>query len=56
MRKRERYKNAGKFLVKRNFASVELVHNNVHQHAKVKERVKCARGYIIRRFVKNQKI
>ena len=29
---------------------------NVHQHAKVKERVKCARGYIIRRFVKNQKI
>ena len=33
-----------KILIEKNCASTAVVHNILHQHAKVKERVKCNRG------------
>ena len=44
-KKWESYKNAGKFVGKRNHVSTVLVCNIVHhQHTRVKELVKCAGG------------
>ena len=53
VKKWDRNKNAGNPTVKRNCASTTVVHNIMQQHAKVKERFKCARGNTICQFVIN---